>query len=85
MWVVADRRLDGVRYARVAPGHLAGLVEVRCTAAEDGATTVEVTYKLTALSDDARSELERFTAGYEAYIGEWERAIAEAISTGRLR
>jgi hypothetical protein len=85
LWVVADRRLDAVRYARVAPGDLAGLVEVRCTAAEDGGTTAEVTYELTALSDDAGPELERFTADYEAYIGEWERAIAEAISTGRLR
>jgi hypothetical protein len=69
----------------VAPGHLAGLVEVRCTAADEGGTRAEVTYELTALSDDAGPELERFTAGYEAYIGEWERAIAEAISTGRLR
>ena len=85
VWVVADRRVDGVRYARVVPGHHAGMVEVRCTAAEDGGTTVEVTYELTALSDDARPELERFTAAYAAYIGEWERAIAEAISSGRLR
>jgi hypothetical protein len=84
VWIVANRSGHSVRYARVTPGHLAGLVEVRCSAAEGGGTTAEVTYELTPLSDDARPELECFAAGYDAEILRWEQAIADAIAAGGL-
>jgi hypothetical protein len=84
VWIVANRSGHSVRYARVTPGHLAGLVEVRCSTAEGGGTTAEIRYELTALSDDARPELERFAAGYDAEILRWEQAIADAIAAGGL-
>ena len=84
MWIVAHRSDHSVRYARVTPGHLAGLVEVRCSAAEGGGTTAEVGYELTALSEGARPELERFAAGYDAEILTCEQAIADATAAGRL-
>ena len=71
IWVVLDRGADAVRYARITPGHLAGTVEVRLRDDE-----AEVTYDLTALTDDAQPELEDFAAGYDAFMAEWERAIA---------
>jgi hypothetical protein len=73
IWVVVDRSGDAIRYARITPGHLAGTVEVRL-----GEGAVEVTYDLTALTPDAVHELDAFAAGYEAFMAEWERAIAAA-------
>jgi hypothetical protein len=75
IWVVLDRRDDAIRYARITPGHLAGTVEVRL-----GEGAAEVTYDLTALTPDAVPELEAFAAGYDAFMAEWERAIAAATS-----
>lgn len=74
IWVVVDRTDDGVRYARVTPGHLAGTVGVRLRPGE-----AEVTYELTALTPDAEHELAEFTAGYDDFMAHWERAIAAAL------
>jgi hypothetical protein len=79
-WVVVDwepgRR---IRYARVAQGLTAGTVEVRLAGQGDGTSEVTVTYGLTALSETGREHLERFAAGYEGYLREWERAIAAIV------
>jgi len=76
IWVVLDRGADAVRYARITPGHLAGTVEVRLRDGE-----AEVAYDLTALTADAQHELDEFAAGYDAFMAEWERAIA-ALDAG---
>jgi hypothetical protein len=77
VWVVADRTERSMRYARAIPGVWAGTVEVRCDA--DGAgTAAEVTYDLTALTLAARPRLHEFAAGYDAFLADWERAIAAA-------
>lgn len=39
-------------------------------------TVARVTYELTALSDEAAAELERFAADYPAMMAEWEHGIA---------
>jgi hypothetical protein len=75
IWVVVECADDGVRYARITPGHLAGTVEVRLR--PDGA---EVTYDLTALTADAQHELDEFAAGYDAFMAEWERSIAAVVA-----
>jgi hypothetical protein len=67
----ARRRRPPLR--RITPDRLAGTVEVRLRTGE-----AEVTYDLTALTDDALRELEEFAAGYGAFLAEWERAIAAA-------
>jgi hypothetical protein len=76
IWVVLDRGGDALRYGRITPGHLAGTVEVRLSDGE-----AEVTYDLTALTDEAQPELEHFAAGYDAFLAEWERAIG-ALDAG---
>jgi hypothetical protein len=48
------------RYARVTPTTRTGLVEVRCNASEDGGTDVEVTYAMTALSQEGVNALEAY-------------------------
>ena len=79
VWVVADRTASSMRYARITPGVWGGTVEVRCS--EDGGGTVaEVTYDLTALSPTSEPGLQDFADGFDDYMGEWEEAIAKAIS-----
>ena len=82
-WVVVERSEDVVRYARVTPGVWAGTVEVRCEPTGGSATTAEVTYELTALSEAGEVELAHFVDGYEDEIASWARLIADAIAAGR--
>ena len=50
---------------------------VRCRAHGEH-TAAEVTYDLTALEPDHGPELARFAVEYDAFLEEWERAIAAA-------
>jgi len=70
---------DGVaEYVRITPGSRMGLVTVRAAARACG-TDVEVTYRLTSLSDAGTRTLEAMTEeSYAAMLGEWERLIAAA-------
>jgi hypothetical protein len=76
IWAVVERTYDTVRYARVTPGRWAGLVEVRCRPDGPEATCAEVTYDLTALTDEGEAALQEFAAGYDDYLGEWEKALS---------
>jgi len=78
IWVIVERTPTTAAYARVVPGVQAGAITVRCE--PDGeATVARVTYVLTALSDEAADELERFEADYPAMMAEWERLIAAQL------
>ena len=78
VWVVTHVGELERRYARFDHRGTVGTVEVRCRAA-GAATEVEVTYRLTAMTADARTELERFAADYEAMMGAWEARIRAAL------
>ena len=85
IWVVAARSDRSVRYVRTTPGIWAGSVDVRQRGADAGErTAVDVTYDLTALSDEGARELTRFAAAFEREIGQWEDLIREALVAGRL-
>jgi hypothetical protein len=81
IWLVTERE-PGKRigYARVTPGHQAGTVSVRLTAAGDG-SEVEVTYLMTALSEAAGRHLAEFADGYDDYLRSWQDAIAALLAT----
>ena len=70
-----------IGYARVTPGDRAGTVTVALTASGDD-SEAEVTYRLTALSDQADAALREFAAAYEGYLASWESAIS-AMPSGR--
>ena len=78
-WVIAAHEQLSATYARVAPGVSAGLVEVRCEPAPGGATLAHVRYDVTALNPGQGPELERFAADYDAFLAEWEQAIARSL------
>jgi hypothetical protein len=81
IWLVTQREPGRrIGYTRVTPGHQAGTVTVCLTAAGDG-SEVEVTYRLTALSDGAGRQLAEFADGYDGYLRSWEEAIAGLLAT----
>ena len=80
-WVVVDYDADALRarYARIAPGTRAGTVEVIANSDGAGGTEVEVTYELTALTNEGSRQLAEFDSdAYARMLGEWERMIREA-------
>src|SRR4029077_14118229 len=79
IWLVMEREPGRrIGYSRVTPGHQAGTVTVCLAAAGDG-SEVEVTYRLTALSEAAGRHLADFADGYDAYLKSWEDAIAALL------
>jgi hypothetical protein len=83
VWVVVDRE-PGRRmsYVRVTPTLRAGTVSVELEPTERG-SLVTVTYDLTALDDQARSELARFARGYPEFLQSWQAAIASWLERRR--
>jgi hypothetical protein len=81
VWVVTNRQSGRhISYARITPGDRAGMVTVELSAA-DGASDVEVTYQLTALSAAAEPGLREFADGYAAYLQSWQDAISGWLGT----
>ena len=80
-WIVVDydEEVLHARYARIAPGTRAGTVEVFARDDGTGATAVEVTYELTALTDEGNEQLAAFDAeAYAHMLADWERMIRNA-------
>lgn len=80
-WVVVDYDPEALRarYARIAPTTRAGTVEVYARDDGNGATVVEVTYELTALTDKGQQQLADFDSdAYARMLAEWERMIRDA-------
>ncbi|WP_116950016.1 SRPBCC family protein [Jiangella endophytica] len=76
-WIVLHRDPGrSISYARVTPGSRAGTVRVELRPDGAGGSDVTVTYELTALSEPAEAELDRFAAGFADYLRSWETAIA---------
>ncbi len=84
-WVTVDWEPDRhrARYARITPERRAGTVEVTCVEAGEGATVVEVTYDLAALSAAGDEELAAWTEEwYASYLEAWRRRIAGCLAAG---
>ena len=83
-WIVIDYRpVEGrASYARLAQGSNIGLVDVACTAAEDGGTVVTVRYTLTGVSEQGRAFVREFLEPqhYARMIDEWRVATSAALA-----
>lgn len=80
-WVVVDYDADALhaRYARIAPRTHAGTVEVVARSDGAGMTEVDVTYELTALTEQGNGQLASFDSdAFDRMLGDWERMIREA-------
>jgi hypothetical protein len=82
-WIVLERREDGMKYARVVPGRLAGTVDVRCSrnAGSGDGTHVSVCYDVTSLGPAGALFVEELEKGYEAFLADWRREILAACSS----
>jgi hypothetical protein len=80
-WIVVDYDAEVLhaRYARIAPGTRAGTVEVFARSDGAGGTEVEVSYELTALTDEGDAQLAQFDSEACArMLSDWERMIRDA-------
>lgn len=88
-WIVTafDPVAGRVAYARLAEGSNFGLVEVRCSAAPQGGTSVSVRYTLTPLGDEGARFVARFLepAHFDAMIDGWKTAIDRALAAPPVR
>jgi hypothetical protein len=79
-WVTVVRDDDRVAYARVSADGTAGMVQVRCLASGTGATTVDVTYDLTATDARGQAHLEDFARGYAELLEDWRERTRRVLA-----
>ena len=80
-WVVAAKDPGSVRYGRTTPGFAAGTVEVRVRGSDAHETQLDVTYDLTALTEEGAADLDGFAEGFQADVGSWEGLIRRLVSS----
>jgi hypothetical protein len=83
LWIVTDYRpaQGRVSYARLKQGSNFGIVDVECR--DDGrGSAVTVRYTLTGVTREGETSVREFLedAHYDAFMREWEDAIAKALS-----
>jgi len=79
-WIVLERRDDGMRYARFAPGQIAGTIDVTCRPSPSGqGTDVTVIYDVTSLSPEGTAFVEELSAGYDAFLEGWRQEILRSL------
>jgi hypothetical protein len=78
IWVIIEIERSGgaATYARLTPGHHAGMVRVRCVDARPGHCTVTVSYDMSLLGDRDASGFDAYApAHFEDMMRDWSRAI----------
>lgn len=75
-----------VTYVNVLPHAYTSRIDARCEPAGAEATSVRVTYTLTALTPHGNEYIEKFMEEhhYQAYISSWETAITYYLRHGHL-
>lgn len=86
IWVV--KRYDPaaylVEYYKVEPNRKVGTIKVRCASLGNARTSIEVTYKYTAISADGRAFISGFSAAaYDRFIGEWQTLLTNYFASRR--
>ena len=84
IWIVLERRDDGMSYACVAPGRFAGTISVECSpAASPEETLVTVRYDVTSLGREGVDFVEKLESSYDAFLDDWRREILAALASER--
>lgn len=88
IWTIIayEREQPHVAYVNVLPHAYTSRIEVRCEPDGAQATSVCVTYTLTALTQHGNEYIEKFTQEehYQAYISSWEVAIRHYLLHGHM-
>ena len=81
-WIILERTAATMRYARVAPGRIAGTIDVSCDQAGSAdETRVTVTYDVTSLGPEGAAFAEELQAGYDAFLDSWREEIIAALAS----
>jgi hypothetical protein len=79
-WIVLERREDGMRYARVAPGRIAGTIDVTyLPSTSSGETEVTVTYDVTSLGPDGMAFVKVLEASFDDFLHGWRQEIIDGV------
>jgi hypothetical protein len=76
-WIVLDRGEHFVRYARIAPGRVAGTIAVACEPSGEGCR-VRVRYDATSIGPDGVAFVQELESGFDGFMAEWRRAVLAA-------
>jgi len=80
-WIVLERREDGMRYARVAHGRIAGTIDVTCRpGSSPDESEVIVTYDVTSLGPEGTAFVRELEAGFDGFLGSWREEILASLS-----
>jgi hypothetical protein len=82
-WIVLERRDDGMSYARVVPGRIAGTITVHCSQRAQDETRVTVRYDVTSLGPEGVDFVQQLEADYDAFLQEWRREILAGLDSER--
>jgi hypothetical protein len=80
-WIVLERRADGMSYARVVAGRIAGTITVRCLQKAQGETRVTVRYDVTSVGPEGVAFVQELEAGYDSFLEEWRHEILAGLET----
>jgi hypothetical protein len=81
IWIVLERRDDGMSYARIAPGRIAGTISVNCSqGASPEETRVTVRYDVTSLGSEGVGFVKVLETGFAAFLDEWRRDILAGLA-----
>ncbi|MBO0782216.1 MAG: SRPBCC family protein [Ktedonobacteraceae bacterium] len=88
IWTIIayEKEQAHVTYVNVLPHAYTSRIDVRCEPDGPQATSVCVTYTLTALTPHGNEYIEQFTEEhhYQAYISSWETAIRHYLLHGHI-
>lgn len=84
IWVIVEISRTGglATYARVTPGHHAGIVSVQCVDTRPGHTTVTVSYDMSLIGDLDSSGFDAYApAQFEEMMRHWSEAIESYLQS----
>jgi hypothetical protein len=84
IWIVKkyDPKSHFVQYYKIEPEDKIGVVTVKCTELDVERTTVQVTYKYTALSTVGEKFVSEFSENvYEDFIYEWQTLLTDHLKS----
>jgi hypothetical protein len=81
VWLVTelDAANNVVEYVNFVDGERVTRVGVACESVAPSATRAVVRYVVTGLSEAGNAYVRRFDAHFDAFMGDWRRAIAAAL------
>jgi hypothetical protein len=83
-WIVLERRVDGMRYARVAHDRIAGTIDVTCLPGMSSSETeVTVTYDVTSLSPEGMAFVKELEACFDTFLDSWRQEIVDGSEAPR--